>query len=180
MNAVARAQLTFQMLTLLQNCLYRQSQYSTTWESKCLALIAQMVSRAFGMNPKVGGSSTPSVEIFSVSKKIDTPVLVSKINAVPSAQLTFQMLILLKKYTYVIKIYMFMETIKEASLYVRSGPEPPMLISLGRSRSGSHILWHVNLSTSSNAHMSAKFGHLALAQIMVCCLFGHSHYPNQC
>ena len=41
MNAVARAQLTFQMLTLLQKYLYHQSQYSTTWGSRCLALIAQ-------------------------------------------------------------------------------------------------------------------------------------------
>ena len=55
MNAVARAQLAFQMLTLLQKYLYHQSQYSKSWDSKCLALIAQMV-RAFGMNPKVGGS----------------------------------------------------------------------------------------------------------------------------
>ena len=41
MNAVARAQLTFQMLTLLKKYLYRQSQCSKTWDSKCLALIAQ-------------------------------------------------------------------------------------------------------------------------------------------
>ena len=36
---------------------------------KCLALIAQMV-RAFGMNPKVGSSSPPQVETFSVSKTL--------------------------------------------------------------------------------------------------------------
>ena len=53
MHAVAHAQLTFQMLTLLKKYLYRQSQYSNTWDSKCLSLIAQVVS-AFGMNPKVG------------------------------------------------------------------------------------------------------------------------------
>ena len=41
MNAVARAQLIFQMLTLLQRYLHRQSQYSTTWNRKCVALIAQ-------------------------------------------------------------------------------------------------------------------------------------------
>ena len=41
MNAVARAQLIFQMLTLLQRYLHRQSQYSTAWDSKCLALIDQ-------------------------------------------------------------------------------------------------------------------------------------------
>ena len=55
------------MLTSLKKYLYRQSQYSKTWDSKCLALIAQIV-RAFGMNPKVGGSSPPQVEAFSVSK----------------------------------------------------------------------------------------------------------------
>ena len=34
-----------------------------------LALIAEMV-RAFDMNPKVGGSSPPQVETFSVSKTL--------------------------------------------------------------------------------------------------------------
>ena len=58
MNAVAREQLTFQMLTLLQKYLYRHSQYSTTWDSKCLALIGQL-ARALGMNPKFGGSIPP-------------------------------------------------------------------------------------------------------------------------
>ena len=33
MNAVASTQLTFEMLTLLQKYLYRQSQYSETWDS---------------------------------------------------------------------------------------------------------------------------------------------------
>ena len=41
MNAVARAQLTFQIVILLQKYLYRQSQCSKTWNSQCLALIAQ-------------------------------------------------------------------------------------------------------------------------------------------
>ena len=45
---------TFQMLTLLKKYLYCQSQCSKTWDSKCLALIPQMV-RAFGMYPKFGG-----------------------------------------------------------------------------------------------------------------------------
>ena len=67
MNAVARMQLTFQMLILLKKYPYHQSQYSTTWDSKCLALITQMV-RAFGMNSKVGGSRPPQVETFSVWK----------------------------------------------------------------------------------------------------------------
>ena len=61
MNDVARAQLKIQMLTLLQKYLCPQIQYSITWDSKGLALIAQMV-RAFGMNPKVGVSSSPQVE----------------------------------------------------------------------------------------------------------------------
>ena len=39
------------------------------WDSKCLALKSQMV-RAFGMNPKVGCSSPPQVETFSVSKTL--------------------------------------------------------------------------------------------------------------
>ena len=80
--------------------MYRQSQYSTTWDSKCLALIAQMV-RAFGKNPKVGGSSPPQMETFSVSKTLtlsqEYPVRVSKMNAAACTQLTFEMLILLKK-----------------------------------------------------------------------------------
>ena len=70
MNAVPRAQLIFQMLTLLQKYLYRYSQYSKTWCSNCLALIAQMV-RAFCMNPKVGGSS-PLRPRYFLSKKFDT------------------------------------------------------------------------------------------------------------
>ena len=69
MNAVAHAQVTFQMLTLLKKYLYRQSQYSNTWDSKCLSLIAQVVS-AFGMNPKVGGSSAPQAKTFSFSKSL--------------------------------------------------------------------------------------------------------------
>ena len=35
------AQLIFKMLKLLQRYLHRQSQYSTTWDRKCVALIAQ-------------------------------------------------------------------------------------------------------------------------------------------
>ena len=101
MNAVARAQLAFQMLTLLEKYLYHQSQYSKTWDNKCLALITQMV-RAFGMNPKVGGSSPSQVETFSLSKNfhifIRTSVGVSKMNAVARAQLAFQMLTLLQKH----------------------------------------------------------------------------------
>ena len=69
MNVVARAQLIFQMLTLLQRYLHRQSRYSTTWDRKCVALITQQVT-AFGINPKVGGLSPPQVETFSVSKTL--------------------------------------------------------------------------------------------------------------
>ena len=63
MNVIVRAQLTFQMLTSLQDYQYRQSQYSKTWDSKCVMPITQMV-KAFGMNPKIGGSSSLQVEIF--------------------------------------------------------------------------------------------------------------------
>ena len=45
-NAVARAQLTFQMLTYLDKYLYRQRQYSKSWVSKCLALIAQRLEHS--------------------------------------------------------------------------------------------------------------------------------------
>ena len=69
MNAVARAQSTFRVLTVLQKYLYRQSQYSITWDSKCLAPIAQMV-RTFGMNLKVAGFESPQVETFRVSKTL--------------------------------------------------------------------------------------------------------------
>ena len=102
MNAVARAQLTLQMLTLLQKYLYRQSQCSKTWDNKCLVLMAQMV-RSFGMNPKIGGSSPPQVETFSVSKTLPLSqehpsVRVSNMNAAARAQFTFQMLTLLEIY----------------------------------------------------------------------------------
>ena len=46
-----------------------ESQLSTTWGGKCLALIAQIV-RALGMNPKFRGSSPLQVETFSVSKTL--------------------------------------------------------------------------------------------------------------
>ena len=85
-----------------QFTLYYQCQYSKTWDSKCLALIAQMV-RAFGINPNVGCSSPPQVEIFLSQKRSQdtftrTPVRVSKMNAVAHAHLTIQMWTLLHKY----------------------------------------------------------------------------------
>ena len=53
------------------------------------------VFRAFGMNPKAGGSSSPQVETFSVSNNFDTfsrtSIRDSKKNAVARAWLTFQM-----------------------------------------------------------------------------------------
>ena len=100
MNVVSLTQFIFQMLILFKKmCTARASvQRHVT----CLALIAQLV-RAFGMNPKVGGSSPPQAETFSVSKTLafspDYP-FVSKMNAVVSAQLTFQMLTLLHKIMY--------------------------------------------------------------------------------
>ena len=50
--------------------------------------------RAFGMNPKVAGSSSSEVDTFSVSKTLTTSQenRVSEMNAVARAQLTFQML----------------------------------------------------------------------------------------
>ena len=86
----------------LKKCLYQHSQNLKTWDSKCLALIAQMV-RTFGLNPKVGGSSPLRSDIFRL-KTFDTftrtPVRVSKMKAVAPAQLTFQKLTLLQKYLY--------------------------------------------------------------------------------
>ena len=73
--------------------------------SKFLTLIVQMV-RAFGMNPNVGDSSPSQVETFRISKTLTLSqehpfVRVSKMNAVARAQLTFQMLTLLKKKFYI-------------------------------------------------------------------------------
>ena len=83
----------FKMLTLLQKYLYRKSQCSKTWDSTCLALIAQMV-RSFGMNPKVVGFESPSGRDIFCFKIIDTftrtSVRVSKLTAVARAQLAFQ------------------------------------------------------------------------------------------
>ena len=81
-------QITFQMLTLLQRYLFRQSQYSI---SKSLALIAEMV-RAFGMDLKVEGSS-PLRSRYFLSQNFDNftriSVCESKMNAGARAQLTF-------------------------------------------------------------------------------------------
>ena len=104
MNAAARAQLIFQMLTLLRRYLYCQSQFSKTWDSRCLALIAEMVW-AFGMNPKVGGSSPSQVENIFYLKIFDiftrTSVRMSAMNAVARAQQTFQILALLQIYIFI-------------------------------------------------------------------------------
>ena len=104
MNVVARAQLTFQMLTtvnisnvnftyILYKYLYHQSQYLKTWDSKCLALIAQMI-RSFGMNPKHSGSSPPQVDTFFCLKNFDTFtrtfIRVSIVNNISRAQLNFK------------------------------------------------------------------------------------------
>ena len=64
-------------------------------------MIVQMI-RAFGMNPKVGGSSPPQVETFFVSKKFDTltrtSIRVLKMKDVVRAPLTYQMLTSIKKF----------------------------------------------------------------------------------
>ena len=52
-------------LFIVLECVSRVNKYMHSIK----AVIAQMV-RAFGMNPKVGGSSPPSVETFSVSKTL--------------------------------------------------------------------------------------------------------------
>ena len=67
MNAVVRAQWTFQMLTLQTKYLFHQSLYSKTWVRKFLVPVAQMV-RAMDLNQKVVSSSPSCVETLSVSK----------------------------------------------------------------------------------------------------------------
>ena len=96
-NGVALTQVTFQMLTLLKY-LYCQSQYSNTWNSKDLALIAEVV-RAVSIDPRVGGWSPPQVETFPLlvfDTLIRTSICELKMNAVAHTQLTFQMLTFLQ------------------------------------------------------------------------------------
>ena len=59
------------MLALLKKYLYRQSQYynKTKMGQQMSGPDSPMVG-AFDMNPKVGGSSPPQVETFSVSKTL--------------------------------------------------------------------------------------------------------------
>ena len=85
------------MLTLLQKHLYRQSQYSQTWESKCLALRAQYESEGWGFE-SLSGRDIFCLKIFDTFTR--TPVSVSKMNAVAHAQLAFQLLTLLQKHLY--------------------------------------------------------------------------------
>ena len=47
MNLVARAQLTYQLLTVLQKSLYRESQCSKTWGSGCLVVRVPLGLRHF-------------------------------------------------------------------------------------------------------------------------------------
>ena len=58
----------FKCLSYHKEYLYRQSQFSKTWDTKYLTLIAPIL-RAFSMSPKVGSASHPQVKTFSVSKK---------------------------------------------------------------------------------------------------------------
>ena len=55
------------MFCSLAHKLFHKSQRSKTSDRKRLALIAEMI-RAFGMNPKLEGSSPLWVETFSGSK----------------------------------------------------------------------------------------------------------------
>ena len=63
MNVVARRQLMFQMLTLLQKYIKRQTQYSKTWDNKYLAHMARMVT-TFSINPKAGFEFPSGPDIF--------------------------------------------------------------------------------------------------------------------
>ena len=65
MHAVARTQLSFQMLLLLKKNYIARA--SIRIYGAANALIAQVV-RAFGMSPKFGGSSPPEVETFFGTK----------------------------------------------------------------------------------------------------------------
>ena len=81
----------FQMLTLLKKNLYRQSQYSKTWDSY------RQESEGWGLESPSGR------DIFCV-KIVDTftrtSVRVSKMNVVARAEFIFQMLNILQKYLY--------------------------------------------------------------------------------
>ena len=52
-----------------KNICTARASWKKTWDSKCKALVAQMV-KAFGMNPKVRCSSFPQVETFYASKTL--------------------------------------------------------------------------------------------------------------
>ena len=70
---------------------YRQSQYSKTWDSKCLALIAQRLEHSASIWRL---NRVPLRSRHSLSQKLwhfrRTSVRVSKIDIVTSAELTFQ------------------------------------------------------------------------------------------
>ena len=57
------------MLTLPQNIYTTRASVQGQWDSKCLTPIAHMI-RIFGMYPKVGISSPPQVDTFSVSNTL--------------------------------------------------------------------------------------------------------------
>ena len=86
MNAVALAQITFEMLTLLLKYLYHQSQYLKTLDSKSLTLITQIRHEFEG-----SGFESPSGRDIFYLKNFDTfirkPVRVPKMNYVDCAQL---------------------------------------------------------------------------------------------
>ena len=94
MNAVAHAQYTFDILTLLLKYLYHQSQYLKTLDSKSLALITQIRHEFEG-----SGFESPSGRDIFCLKNFDTftrtPVRVPKMNDVDCAQLILKMLDLL-------------------------------------------------------------------------------------
>ena len=86
MNVVARAQLTFQKLALLKN-LYRQNQYSKTWDSK-------YESNGWGFESPTG-QEFPVSKTLALSQKY--PFVCRKLMLLPRAQLIFQILALFLK-----------------------------------------------------------------------------------
>ena len=84
--------------------LYRQSQYWTPWDSKCLALKTLMV-RAFGVNPKVRSSSPPEEKKLSQNfRHFHKNIRLWVENECFCPQLTFQMVTILHKWKYTYRV----------------------------------------------------------------------------
>ena len=100
LNAVARAQLTFQMLALLNKYLYHQSQYSKK-KGQQMSCPDSSNGQSIRHESEGWGFESPSGRDIFCLKNADTFKTisdhVSKMNVVACAQLTFQMLTLLTK-----------------------------------------------------------------------------------